>query len=88
VRCTLPCFDQPPLVPPPQGIVGTTPWLALVFLTLYLQLLGMPDRVAKLLLALFLGANAAGRCPPSFRAVPPAAARTLRPLPCGAAELA
>ena len=46
--------------PPAQGIVGTTPWLALVFLTLYLQLLGMQDWVASLLLALFLGANAAG----------------------------
>ena len=43
-----------------QGIVGTTPWSALVFLTFYFQLLGMSDFVASLLMAVFLAANAAG----------------------------
>ena len=43
-----------------QGVVGSTPWNALVFLTLYLQLLGMSDFTASLLMALFLGGSAAG----------------------------
>lgn len=43
-----------------QGILGTTPWLALVWITLYLQLLGMSDLQASLVMASFLGANAAG----------------------------
>ena len=43
-----------------QGIVGTTPWSALVFLTLYFQLLGMSDFMASILMAIFLAANAAG----------------------------
>ncbi len=32
-----------------QGIMGTTPWNALVFLTFYLELLGMGDLWASLL---------------------------------------
>jgi MFS family permease len=43
-----------------QGIVGTTPWSALVFLTLYFQLLGMSDLMSSILMAIFLAANAAG----------------------------
>lgn len=43
-----------------QGIVGTTPWSALVFLTFYFQLLGMGDWTASCLLSIFLAANAAG----------------------------
>ena len=43
-----------------QGIVGTTPWSALVFLTLYFQLIGLSDFSASLLMAVFLAANAAG----------------------------
>jgi len=43
-----------------QGIVGSTPWSALVFLTLYFQLLGMSDFTASLLVAVFLACNAAG----------------------------
>ncbi|KXZ54483.1 hypothetical protein GPECTOR_4g548 [Gonium pectorale] len=43
-----------------QGIVGSTPWNALVFLTLYLQLLGFSDGAASGLMALFLGGTAAG----------------------------
>ena len=33
-----------------QGIVGNIPWNALVFFTLYLQLLGMSDFHASLLM--------------------------------------
>ena len=44
-----------------QGIVGSTPWNALVFLTFYFQLLGMSDFQASLLLAVFLATNAIGR---------------------------
>ena len=40
-----------------QGIVGSIPWTALVFFTLYLQLLGMTDLAASVLMALFLGAT-------------------------------
>ena len=36
------------------------PWLGLVFITLYLQLLGFSDLQASALMAAFLGANAAG----------------------------
>jgi MFS family permease len=43
-----------------QGIVGSTPWTALVFLTLYFQLIGMSDLMASLLMAIFLAANACG----------------------------
>ena len=38
-----------------QGILGSTPWNALVFLTLYFQLIGMSDFAASALMALFLG---------------------------------
>lgn len=40
-----------------QGIVGSIPWTALVFFTLYLQLLGMTDVAASVLMALFLGST-------------------------------
>ncbi len=40
-----------------QGIVGSIPWTALVFFTLYLQLLGMTDAAASVLMALFLGST-------------------------------
>ncbi len=40
--------------------MGSTPWNALVFLTLYLQLLGFSDLAASCLLALLLGGTAAG----------------------------
>lgn len=43
-----------------QGILGTIPWTALVFLTLYLQLIGMSDFHAGALMALFLGGTALG----------------------------
>ncbi|KAL4445751.1 hypothetical protein ABPG77_008950 [Micractinium sp. CCAP 211/92] len=43
-----------------QGILGTTPWLALVFATLYLQLLGFSDLQASVLVAIFLASNAVG----------------------------
>lgn len=43
-----------------QGVVGTTPWNALVFLTFYLQLLGMTDLAASVLMSTFLGATAVG----------------------------
>ena len=43
-----------------QGIVGSVPWTALVFLTLYLQLLGMSDFAASMLMAVFLGSTALG----------------------------
>lgn len=43
-----------------QGILGTIPWTALVFLTLYLQLIGMSDLHAGSLMALFLGGTALG----------------------------
>eukprot|EP01024_Parvocaulis_polyphysoides_P057588 TRINITY_DN6137_c2_g2_i2.p1 TRINITY_DN6137_c2_g2~~TRINITY_DN6137_c2_g2_i2.p1 ORF type:complete len:468 (-),score=20.47 TRINITY_DN6137_c2_g2_i2:1666-2901(-) len=38
-----------------QGIVGFFPWSVLVFLTLYLQLIGMSDFAASFLNSLFLG---------------------------------
>ena len=40
--------------------MGTIPWNALVFLTLYMQLLGMSDAEASTLMSLFLGACALG----------------------------
>lgn len=40
--------------------MGTIPWNALVFLTLYMQLLGMSDAEASSLMSLFLGAGALG----------------------------
>ncbi|KAL4423578.1 hypothetical protein ABPG77_004618 [Micractinium sp. CCAP 211/92] len=43
-----------------QGIVGSTPWNALVFNTLYLQLLGFSDFQSSLVAALFLGGTAFG----------------------------
>ncbi|GAB4823909.1 hypothetical protein N2152v2_010955 [Parachlorella kessleri] len=43
-----------------QGIMGSMPWNALVFLTFYFQLLGMSDFQASLLLAVFLATNAIG----------------------------
>ncbi|KAL6780780.1 hypothetical protein ACKKBF_B11780 [Auxenochlorella protothecoides x Auxenochlorella symbiontica] len=43
-----------------QGIVGSAPWNALVFTTLYLQLMGMTDFQASLIAALFLGGTALG----------------------------
>ncbi|EFN50877.1 hypothetical protein CHLNCDRAFT_55462 [Chlorella variabilis] len=43
-----------------QGIMGSIPWSALVFLTLYLQLLGMSDAQASALVALFLAGTAFG----------------------------
>ncbi|KAG2426257.1 hypothetical protein HXX76_013015 [Chlamydomonas incerta] len=43
-----------------QGIVGSTPWNALVFLTLYFQLLGFSDAAASGLVALFGAGAAAG----------------------------
>lgn len=43
-----------------QGILGTIPWTAIVFLTLYLQLIGMSDLAASALMSLFLTGTAAG----------------------------
>lgn len=43
-----------------QGVVGSTPWNSLVFLTLYFQLLGMTDLAASSLMSLFLAATALG----------------------------
>lgn len=43
-----------------QGILGTIPWTAIVFLTLYLQLIGMSDFAASALMSLFLTGTAAG----------------------------
>ena len=46
-----------------QGILGSTPWNALVFLTLYFQLIGMSDFAASALMALFLGGAYPGAWP-------------------------
>lgn len=54
--CSVPTFGIIVL----QGCVGSAPWSALVFLTLYFQLLGFSDLAASLLMAAFLAANAAG----------------------------
>ncbi|PSC76554.1 MFS general substrate transporter [Micractinium conductrix] len=43
-----------------QGVVGSTPWNALVFITLYLQLLGFSDFHSSLVAALFLFGTAFG----------------------------
>ncbi|PRW58308.1 MFS general substrate transporter [Chlorella sorokiniana] len=43
-----------------QGVIGSTPWNALIFNTLYLQLLGFSDFQASLVAALFLGGTAFG----------------------------
>ena len=43
-----------------QGIVGSIPWTALVFLTLYLQLVGMSDLHAGMLMSMSLGAYGMG----------------------------
>ena len=43
-----------------QGIVGATPWNALVFLTLYAQTIGMSDAHASMLVSVFLGSTALG----------------------------
>jgi MFS family permease len=43
-----------------QGIVGTMPWNAIAFLTLWLQLLGFSDWHASALTAAFYGATSAG----------------------------
>ena len=40
--------------------MGSIPWKALLFLTLYLQLTGMSDLSASMLVALFYGAVALG----------------------------
>ena len=36
-----------------QGIVGTTPWNAMVFFTMWLQLMGFSDLTASTLMAIF-----------------------------------
>ena len=43
-----------------QGIVGTMPWNAIAFLTLWLQLLGFTDWEASVLSAAFYGASSSG----------------------------
>lgn len=43
-----------------QGVVGSIPWTALVFLTLYLQLIGMSDLHAGMLMSMSLGAYGVG----------------------------
>lgn len=43
-----------------QGIVGTMPWNAITFLTLWLQLLGFTDWEASVLSAAFYGATSIG----------------------------
>ena len=43
-----------------QGIVGSTPWNAMIFFTLWLQLLGFTDYSASVLMALFAGGCAIG----------------------------
>ena len=40
--------------------MGSTPWNAIVFLTLYLQTFGMSDSAASILVSLFLGSTAFG----------------------------
>ncbi|KAK9786693.1 hypothetical protein WJX73_003542 [Symbiochloris irregularis] len=54
--CTVPTF----VIIITQGIMGSMPWNALVFFTLYLQLLGMSDAAASGLMAVFLGGTAVG----------------------------
>lgn len=40
--------------------MGSTPWNALVFLTLYMQTFGMSDGAASILVSVFLGGSAVG----------------------------
>jgi len=54
--CAVPSF----LVIVTQGALGSTPWSALAFLTLYLQLRGWPDAAAAGVLASFSLASAVG----------------------------
>ena len=51
--------DRPVLLP--QGIVGSMPWNAMVFFTLWLQLLGFSDFVASVLMAIFASGCALGQ---------------------------
>ena len=44
-----------------QGIVGSLPWNAMVFFTLWLQLLGFSNFMASLLMATFAGGCALGQ---------------------------
>lgn len=44
-----------------QGIVGTTPWASLSWLTFWFQLIGFSDVVASILMAIFLAFNAMGK---------------------------
>lgn len=48
------------ILPWVQGIVGSTPWSALVFFTLWLQLLGFSDFVSSTLMAVFACGTALG----------------------------
>lgn len=50
----MPCMDKGAVYHAPQGVVGSMPWVALGFNTLYLQLLGFSDMRAAILQALFL----------------------------------
>ena len=43
-----------------QGVMGSIPWNALLFFTLYLQLIGMSDFDASMVVSLFYGAVALG----------------------------
>jgi hypothetical protein len=54
--CSVPSF----LVVVAQGVLGSTPWSALAFMTLYLQLRGWPDASAAAVLAAFSAASAVG----------------------------
>ena len=54
------CIPVPCAAPCMQGIVGTMPWNATAFLTLWLQLLGFSDWHASVLSAAFYGACSAG----------------------------
>ncbi len=60
--CLRPSAAPPRPAPGPrrQGIAGSIPWSALVFLTLYLQLCGMSDAQASSLVALFLAGEPPG----------------------------
>ena len=44
----------------PQGIVGSIPWNAMVFFTLWMQLLGFSDFAASILMAVFTLGSAFG----------------------------
>ena len=68
------------MCPRGQGIVGTTPWNAMVFFTLWLQLLGFSDFVSSTLMAVFacgcaMGAFAGG-------SVGERRSKPCTPLPC------